>query len=679
MKLKFYGIIIATLLLLFHSKFCCATEKILPIQEEFQGPSNWCWVASSLSILHYYGETDLEQCNIADYARMQYCEDSPELYCQQIGSENCCGPANDICCDVAEDFCCTNSYEVECNQPNFTYLDGMLNEENGSFQGILKHWGIDSIVVPDPNAPDTTSPHPLPWDTVVSEIESNRPFVIRWGYSEDDPAGHFAVGMGYDDENNKIYLMDPWLGYSVESYDWVVGGFDDGYDREWTHSLQITTEYVMECEEHSIELISVATDGAQANDDCWLGALSDDGRYVVFNSKANNLDSNRPDTNEHFDVFIRDRVQNTTKRISLAADGTEANGDSYSTSMSSNGHYVVFRSKADNLVENDTNNMSDVFVYDREADSIKRVSVTSDGTEVMRSSNGGKISGDGRYILFYSSSSELALPEEEPHMSFNLIIHDQTTGETTALFTPGTYTFTSSPLPATSLSVSRNGRFVTFSAVKKNSETGFLEWDLYLHDRHEQTTEQSTKQVSVDEYGLRGDCTSTSWADRAISDDGRYVVFCSCATNLDTTVDLSSRDFRIFVRDMALNETRCVDVDNNGMVADGFSYLGSISGNGRYVAFSSFATNLDPEETEGIRSLYPWEDIFLYDRTTGITKRVTKAYDGTDANGWSDRARLNRDGRYMLFQSDARNLLPENGDNNNFQDIFLIDRCPDIP
>ena len=107
------------------------------------------------------------------------------------------------------------------------------------------------------------------------------------------------------------------------------------------------------------------------------------------------------------DIFVYDRQTDTIERVSVASNGTQANGWSSSPSISADGRYVVFYSAASNLVPGDTNGAYDIFVYDRQTDTIERVSVANNGTQGNNSSWSGSISADGRYVAFSSNASNL--------------------------------------------------------------------------------------------------------------------------------------------------------------------------------------------------------------------------------------------------------------------------------
>ena len=147
--------------------------------------------------------------------------------------------------------------------------------------------------------------------------------------------------------------------------------------------------------------VSVASDGTQGNDRSSGPSLSADGRYAVFVSSATNFVS--ADTNRDSDVFVHDRLTGETTRVSVASDGEQANGGSESGSLSEDGRFVAFDSGAANLVAGDSNSISDEFVHDRQTGATVRISFAADGNQARIGSVWPSISGDGRYIAFYSA------------------------------------------------------------------------------------------------------------------------------------------------------------------------------------------------------------------------------------------------------------------------------------
>ena len=154
-----------------------------------------------------------------------------------------------------------------------------------------------------------------------------------------------------------------------------------------------------------MERVSVNDQGGEGNDRSYCPRISGDGQYLAFHSYASNLVPG--DTNGQSDVFVYDRNSDTIERVSIANDGEQGNRKSYISSISADGRYVVFGSYASNLVPGDTNGKRDIFVHDRDTDTIERVSIANDGAESNDYSWYPRISADGRYVAFRSEASNL--------------------------------------------------------------------------------------------------------------------------------------------------------------------------------------------------------------------------------------------------------------------------------
>jgi hypothetical protein len=176
--------------------------------------------------------------------------------------------------------------------------------------------------------------------------------------------------------------------------------------------------------------VSVASDGTEGNDGSYVSAMSSDGRYISFTSLATNLVPN--DTNGKYDVFLRDTCFGvttactpSTTRVSVATDGSEGNGDSLESSVSTDGRFVVFASVATNLVPNDTNGSDDVFIRDTCngaasgcTPSTYRISIAADGSQGDAHSYQGVISPDGRFVLFRSIATDLVPADQNGFSDF---------------------------------------------------------------------------------------------------------------------------------------------------------------------------------------------------------------------------------------------------------------------
>ncbi|NJR39176.1 MAG: hypothetical protein HC781_10505 [Leptolyngbyaceae cyanobacterium CSU_1_4] len=339
-----------------------------------------------------------------------------------------------------------------------------------------------------------------------------------------------------------------------------------------------------------IQLVSVSSQGANGNRFAFFDSLSisGDGRYVAFASDANNLVPN--DRNGETDVFVRDILSGTTILASVSSNGSQlaANTRDFNLrpAISANGQFVVFQSQANNLVANDTNNDDqDIFVRDLGAGTTTRVSVNSRG---------------------------------EQSKPWNVIASADSR-------TP---------------SISGDGRFVAFESNAVNldrRDTGTNNFDIFVHDRQTSQTWQvsvnSQGSVAVGESSKEtsiGFSKTSESSNAVISANGRYVVFQSGATNLIPNDNNDRVD--IFRHDLQTGETGLVSVGLNGSLANagsslGFSGNGAISGDGRYVVFQSLANNLVSNDTNNAL------DVFLRDMVTGITERVSVNSSGQEAVG----------------------------------------------
>ena len=303
---------------------------------------------------------------------------------------------------------------------------------------------------------------------------------------------------------------------------------------------------------------------------------------MAFYSSASNLVDG--DANGVNDVFVRDRQDRTTVRVSLASGGASPNGGSSSPSISADGRFVAFLSDASNLVADDLNRLRDVFVVDRQTGTTTRASVDSAGAEANLDSFTPVLSADGRFVVFTS-------------FAFNLVTDDINEGS-----------------------------------------------DVFVRDLQGQTTTR----VSVYEGGYEAEGDSLR---PAISADGRIVAFDSDAWNLawgDT-----NDDFDVFVHDRETGVTTRVSVDDSGTQADGASLRAALSADGRYVAFYTEASNLVPGDTNGA------SDVLIYDRQSGAEKRVSVADGGVESNGDSLRPALSADGRASSSSPTRRTWLSE--------------------
>ncbi|MEP6987284.1 MAG: hypothetical protein ABI970_16895, partial [Chloroflexota bacterium] len=403
----------------------------------------------------------------------------------------------------------------------------------------------------------------------------------------------------------------------------------------------------------STERISVSPTGVEGNGNSYPSFLSADGRYVAFSSYASNLVLD--DTNNFADIFVRDRQTGSTERISVSSGGIEGNADGYASVISSDGRYVTFLSNASNLVPNDTNNVADAFVRDRQTGSTERISVSSMGIQGNGDSHPSALSADGRYVAFYSYASDLV--SGDTNNVRDNFVRDRQTGSTerVSLSSTGIEGNAASYTPT----LSADGRYVAFSSSASNLISGDSNNvdDIFVRDRQTGSTER----ISVSSMGTQGNGRSYG---TALSADGRYVAFGSAASNL-APGDTNNAD-DVFVRDRQTGSTERVSLSPTVTTGNATSAMSALSADGRYVAFLSYASNLVPGDSNNMA------DIFVRDRQTGTTERVSVSSSGLQANNISTSPGISADGRYVVFDSNASNLVP--GDTNNKTDIFVHDR-----
>jgi len=417
--------------------------------------------------------------------------------------------------------------------------------------------------------------------------------------------------------------------------------------------------------EGDVTRISLGYDGSEGDEDSllWGGSLSGDGRYVAFVSAASNMVPD--DTNGHPDVFAHDRQTGDTTRVSVSSSGAEGNGNSsyFEASLpriSADGRYVVFISQATNLVTGDNNGALDAFVHDLDTTETTRVSVDSSGIEANGSSLAASISGDGRYVAFISSATNL-VPGDTNAVS-DAFVHDRQTGVTARVSVAGNGDEANQETSIAAISA--NGRHVAFTSEANNlvPGDGNGQSDVFVRDR--QTG--ATTRLSVSSNGTEANGVSIL---PSISANGRYVLFSSSAANLVPGDSNGALD--AFLHDRQAGETTRVSVASNGDQGDADSMGTDLSADGRYVVFDTAATTLVPDDTNAAY------DVMVHDRQGGITTRVSVAEDGTEGNADSQFPAISGDGRYVGFGSDATNLVP--GDGNGWTDVYIHQYLADPP
>ncbi|EDN68252.1 WD40-like Beta Propeller [Beggiatoa sp. PS] len=251
--------------------------------------------------------------------------------------------------------------------------------------------------------------------------------------------------------------------------------------------------------------VSIKGNSVQAKGASFSAAISADGSYIAFTSEATNLVTD--DKNQKTDILVRDWKNKETVRISINNNGEEGDGDSFDASMSADGRYIAFGSRATNLVTNDNNGVEDIFVHDRQMGETSRVSINSQGQQAESASFSPTLSTDGRYVVFNSEADNLV--DDDDNETTDVFIHDRQTGQTRRLSLASQF-YADSSAASYSPAISENGRWVVFESRAWNlASNDFNEAsDIFLYDRSyyasfDVTTEELyIPVVNVPEVGL---------------------------------------------------------------------------------------------------------------------------------------------------------------------------------
>ncbi len=404
-------------------------------------------------------------------------------------------------------------------------------------------------------------------------------------------------------------------------------------------------------------LVSVSTNGVDSgNDSGWPAAVSRDGRYVLFTSRADDLVAG--DNNFDYDVFLRDMTTDTTTLVSvnLAATGP---GDDYSegVSMSADGRHLVFYSYSTNLTAGTVQGYQEVYVRDRVAGTttlISRRSGTADGPDDY--SYAPVISSDADVVAYYSYSTDIAPPDF--NYSYDVFAFDLSIG-TNELVSVGTGTTGNDY--SYDQTINTNGTLVAFTSYAWNLVGGDLNFgdrDVFLYN----VTNGTTALISVNTNGLAGNDGSAA---PQLSASGRYVAFSSRASDLVSGDTNFSGD--IFRRDTVAGITVLVSVNQTGSGSgNSVSEDPRLTPDGRYVAFESYASNLATNLTGG------YYNIFLRDLSNSAPELISVGAGGAAPNGDSADESLSDDGRFVAFESYANNLGP--ADSGAVLDVYVRDR-----
>lgn len=418
------------------------------------------------------------------------------------------------------------------------------------------------------------------------------------------------------------------------------------------------------------ERISVGTDGLEANNESYHPFASADGRFVAFISFADNFVPEADGVTkclENFictDVFLRDRVADTTIRLSNSLDGNQGNNTSFEPYVSNDGQRILFSSVADNLVPGDTNDDSDFYGSDgfiwEPGQPLVRITTKANGDQIKGNSSG-FLSGDGKTVYFQSNGQEI-MPALYPEV-VEVYKRDMTTGVITHV--PVTYDGSLINGDIINLQTDDIGRYIVFTALATNIIPNDINGkeDIYIFD----TQSGEVKLVSHTPTGFVGNDHSAA---PMLSPDGTFVAFRSSASDLVPNDTNGTSD--VFLYNIATEEVTRVSVAADGTQANGYSKDAAVCQGGKFVAFTSEATNLVPNDTNGQR------DIFIRHTATGAIEIATSSDNGELGNGKSYKSRFLPGCDGLMYATDSSNIVPN--DTNGMRDLFLreITLLPDL-
>lgn len=393
----------------------------------------------------------------------------------------------------------------------------------------------------------------------------------------------------------------------------------------------------------SIALASHGFGGAAPDGGVSDVAISGDGNFVAFASNSRNLIS-PSDATFSRQVYVYSRATGAIERISHDSFGNRGDGASNTPKLSSDGRYVAFASDATNLVSGDTNGNTDVFVYDRVLATMTRVSIVGTTQPNGGCNFGLDISADGNVVVYACDASNLVAADT--NNATDIFVWNRIGGTPTTtrvnIGASGQQANAGSDYP----SISADGNYVSFRSMATNLFAGLATG--YPHTYDVDLTTGSLGVVSSPGGGVNEN--NGSYAGTPLSDDGTYIAYSDQSTNL-VSGDANARG-DTFVRVRAAPPyNELASVSTAGVQGNGSStaYAG-ISGDGRYVSFTSSATNLVTGDTNF------GDDIFVRDRQLGTMELVSQTPGGVQANGLSMKSSINSDGHYIVFLSNSNNL-----------------------
>jgi hypothetical protein len=393
-----------------------------------------------------------------------------------------------------------------------------------------------------------------------------------------------------------------------------------------------------------LTLASTSDAGVKGNGGSGSPNLSTDGSRVAFSSDATNLDP--ADTDSVSDVFVKNFTTGDITLASTSDTGVKGNDLSHSPSLAADGTHVAFASISTNLDPADTEGDNDVYVKDIGSGDIALASTSDTGVKGNSDSYDASLSVDGSRVAFYSEATNLDPADTD--ISGDVYVKDLTTGDITLATTSDTGVKANGASGGASLS--SDGTRVAFSSIATNLDPADTEadFDVYVKDL-------TTGDVTLATTSDTGVKANNGGGDLSLSGDGTKIAFYSAATNLDPAD--TDNDADVFVKNLATGDIVLASTSDAGVKGNkGGGITPSLAADGTKVAFTSFATNLDPNQTDPPQLRL---DLFVKNLTSGD---ITLAQEDISAP-----SSLSADGTHVAFETFAA-LAP--GDADNLSDVY---------
>jgi len=417
-----------------------------------------------------------------------------------------------------------------------------------------------------------------------------------------------------------------------------------------------------------IQLVSITQDGNIPTGNSHAPAISADGINIVFLSYASDLVAT--DNDDLLDVFVYDFLKGSTTLVSHTIGLSD--GEPSRPSISANGKFIVYSSEASNVIPNDNNESSDVFLYDLVSDKTELISISSDSNsdgeigDKKSLTKRPSVTQDGRYVVFYSYSTNFDSRVESTNETYQVYLRDRKE-ETTELISKNVYGEVgngSSEYPT----ISADGSVIAFHSTATNLDLDGIDnndtSDIFLFDIKSETI----KRISNTPEGNAGNGVSDL---AALSADGSKVAFVSLSDNLLLPpIADSNGTTDIYIFTEASGSIQRVSIDSQGNESNGVSDAPSLSETGRYIAFYSLANNLVVNDTNES------SDVFRHDTYTSETIRVSVNLTGEEGDARSECSGISHDGQIIVFYSYAKNLIDGILNSNTYSNIYAYSLRP---